>query len=123
MRRSSLLFFFLAACSTSPAAQSPLREQLAAAETSRIEEVTRACLAKVGWKVDPIGGLAAGGWNVVHASRAKGEVKEATDVYIEPPGGRPRVTGGPDYDDKFWKCLEKDLGPPARDPSAPLGAP
>lgn len=122
MRRSTLLFFFLASCSTSPAAQSPLREQLAAADTSKIEEVARACLAKFGWKVDPIGGLAAGGWNVIHASKAKGEAKQAIDVYVQPPGGRPRVTGGPDYDDKFWTCLKKEIAP-AADPLAPLGAP
>jgi hypothetical protein len=113
----------LASCVTSPAVHSPLKDQLAAAETSKIEEVARGCLAKGGWKVDPIGGLSASGWNIVHAKKGKDETKEATDVYVQGPGSKPRITGGPDYDDPFWTCLSKDLAPLAPDKGTPLGAP
>ncbi len=94
-----------AACSTAPAARSPLREQLAGAETPAVEQAARACLQKAGWKVDPIAGL-SGGADVVTAYKAK----EQTDVYIYPPQTKPRVTGGPDYADKFWTCLGRELG-------------
>ena len=97
----------LGACiSTSPAMRSPLREQLAAADTSKVEAAARACLAKGKWKVDPIGGLSASGWNIVNARKGK----EETQVYIQGPGARPRITGGPDYDDAFWTCLGAELG-------------
>ena len=99
-------FVICSACiSTSPAMKSPLREQLAAAETSKVEAATRACLAKHKWKVDPIGGLSASGWNIVNARKGK----EETEVYIQGQGAKPRITGGPDYDDVFWTCLGKEL--------------
>lgn len=107
MRFGPILFLVFTACelfATSPATHSPLRERLAAADTSRVEEAARACLAKGGWKVDPVGGLAEGA-NVVGAYNAK----ERTDVYIQAPEMKPRITGGPDYDNPFWKCLERDL--------------
>jgi hypothetical protein len=126
--RCPILFLVLASCATascatSPATHSPLQDQLAAADTSKVEEVTRGCLTKTGWKVDPIGGLSAGGWNIVHAKKGKDETKESTDVYVQGPGSRPRITGGPDYDDPFWKCLSKDLAPLPPEKGAPLGAP
>jgi hypothetical protein len=109
-----------AACSTAPAARSPLREQLAGAETPAVEQAARACLQKSGWKVDPIAGL-SGGANVVTAYKAK----EQTDVYIYPPQTKPRITGGPDYGDKFWTCLGGELGGGGGggDKSAPADAP
>jgi hypothetical protein len=96
----------VAACSKAPPARSPLREQLAAAETSNIEQVTRKCLTDEGWKVDDVGSISAGA-NVVHAFKAK----DQTDVYIYPHDQAPRVTGGPDDGDVFWKCLGNALGP------------
>lgn len=97
---------------TSPATHSPLRDRLAAADTSTVEDAARVCLAKGGWKVDPVGGLAEGA-NIVSASNAK----EKTDLYIQAPEVKPRVTGGPDYADPFWKCLGTELAsthaPPA----------
>ncbi|HZU85766.1 MAG TPA: hypothetical protein VE987_22730 [Polyangiaceae bacterium] len=107
---------FAIACatfSTSPATHSPLRDRLAAADTSRVEEAARTCLSKSGWKVDPVGGLSAGA-NVVTASKAKDE----TNVYIQPPEVTPRVTGGPDYDDPFWSCLGGELANPSPPPAA-----
>jgi hypothetical protein len=97
----------LAACpgSSAPAARSPLREQLAASDNPTVEQAARTCLEKTGWKVDPIGGV-SGGANVVTAYKAK----EQTDVYIYPPKTTPRITGGPDFNDKFWTCLGGQLG-------------
>jgi hypothetical protein len=93
------------ACATTPALRSPLREQLASADTSTVEQATRACLKSAGWKVDPVGGL-SGGANVVTAFKAK----DQTDVYIYPEKTSPRITGGPDYTDGFWMCLGHELG-------------
>jgi hypothetical protein len=107
MRNSPIFYLVFTGCSlfaTSPATHSPLRERLATADTSTVEEAARACLAKGGWKVDPVGGLAEGA-NVVSASKAK----DQTDLYIQAPEVKPRVTGGPDYDDPFWKCLGGEL--------------
>jgi hypothetical protein len=95
----------LAACSQTPAARSPLKEQLDASDNPTVEQAARACLTKTGWKVDPIAGL-SGGADVVTAYKAKGQ----TDVYIYPPKTNPRITGGPDFDDGFWKCLGRELG-------------
>lgn len=95
----------VAACASTPALKSPLREQLAKSDTGAVEQATRTCLGNAGWKVDPIGGL-SGGANVVTAYKAK----EQTDVYIYPAETKPRVTGGPDYTDAFWKCLGQELG-------------
>jgi hypothetical protein len=96
-----------AACATTPALRSPLREQLASADTPTVEQATRACLKNAGWKVDPVGGL-SGGANVVTAFKAK----DQTDVYIYPEKTSPRITGGPDYKDGFWMCLGHELGGP-----------
>jgi hypothetical protein len=93
------------ACATTPALRSPLREQLASADTPTVEQATRACLKNAGWKVDPVGGL-SGGANVVTAFKAK----DQTDVYIYPEKTSPRITGGPDYADGFWLCLGHELG-------------
>jgi hypothetical protein len=55
--------------------------------------------------VDPLGGV-SGGANVVTAFKSKTQ----TDVYIYPPPTKPRITGGPDYEDAFWGCLGRELG-------------
>jgi hypothetical protein len=95
----------LASCSTSPAVRSPLRERLAVAANSEVEDATRACLTEGGFKVDPIAELVNGA-RVVNGSKEKDLVK----VYISPSDVKPRVSGGPDYSDPFWKCLGSQLG-------------
>jgi hypothetical protein len=94
-----------AACASSPAMRSPLRERLAAADTPTVEDATRDCLNSLGWTADPIGSV-SGGSNVVSA---KNKDKEQTQVFVHQADQKPRVTGGPD-DDKFWKCLAQKLG-------------
>jgi hypothetical protein len=103
-----LLVLLLASCaslSASPATHSPLREQLAVADTPTVEDAVRSCLASGGWKVDPVGGL-SGGANVVSAKNAQ---NDQTQVFIQSPEMHPRVTGGPDYNDPFWKCFSQQL--------------
>jgi hypothetical protein len=95
----------LASCATSPATRSPLREQLAHADSSQVEEATRACLTAEGWKVDPISELVSG-MRRVNASKTN----DRTEVYLNQPDVKPRITGGPDWDDLFWKCLGPELG-------------
>ena len=103
--RAAPLLIVVASCATAPATRSPLREQLAAADTSQLEQVSRTCLAKTGWKVDPLGGV-RGGAEVVTAYKDK----TRTDLYIYSPDMKPRVTGGPD-DEAFWSCLGPELSP------------
>lgn len=89
----------------SPALSSPLRDRLAKQDTSRIEEVVRACLSEEGWTPDDVSGDAEGATVV----KAKNKEKARTSVYIQSPGQVPRVTGDPAYDDPFWKCLNRDV--------------
>jgi hypothetical protein len=95
----------LAACASSPAMRSPLRERLATADTPAVEDATRECLNSLGWTADPIGSV-SGGSNVVSA---KNKDREQTQVFVNQADQKPRVTGGPD-DPKFWKCLAQKLG-------------
>jgi hypothetical protein len=94
-----------AACATSPAMRSPLRERLATADTPAVEDATRECLGTLGWTADPIGSV-SGGSNVVSA---KNKDREQVQVFVHQSDQKPRVTGGPD-DPKFWKCLADRLG-------------
>lgn len=94
-----------ASCVTSPAMKNPLRDRLAGADTSQVEDGVRACLEAGGWTVDPVGSV-SGGSNVVSA---RDKDKNQTQVYVHPPDEKPRVTGGPD-DEKFWSCLSAKLG-------------
>ena len=107
MRRPILLLALLlaASCASAPSARSPLREKLAGAGTSDVETAVRSCLVQNGWKVDEVGSY-AGGSNVVTAYKAK----DQTDVYIHDPDQKPRITGGPDDGNPFWKCLGGELG-------------
>ncbi len=101
----------LSACSLfakSPALQSPLRQRLAKAGTTSIEDAAKTCLAAGGWKPDDVGGLAEGA-TVVSATNG---AKDRVSLYIQPPDLSPRVTGGPPYDDPFWKCLGREVGSP-----------
>jgi hypothetical protein len=103
----------------SPALQSPLHERLAKAGTTDIEDATKTCLTKGGWKPDDVGGFAEGATVV----SAKNAAKERVSVYIQPPEMNPRVTGGPGYDDPFWPCLSHELGSPTPPPPAESAAP
>ncbi len=94
----------LVACSTPPSARSPLREELAKADTSDVESAVRSCLTEEGWKVDDVGSVSSGS-NVVTAYKAK----DQTDVYVHPSDQKPRITGGPDDSSPFWKCLGGQL--------------
>ncbi len=110
--RATPLLLVLASCATAPATRSPLREELAAADTAQLEQASRTCLTKAGWKVDPLGGV-RGGAEVVTAYKEK----TRSDLYIFSPDMKPRVTGGPD-DEGFWSCLGPELGPAKPAPSA-----
>lgn len=94
----------LAACATAPASKSPLKERLAANGNAEVESSVRTCLKEGGWKVDDVGSY-HGGANVVTAYKAK----DQTDVYIYPPEQHPRITGGPDDGNPFWKCVAREL--------------
>jgi hypothetical protein len=104
-----IIFLASAACSKAPAAKSPLRETLAKSDTPTIEDAARGCFTDGGWKVDPVGSVSAGD-NVITAYRDKDTAP--TELYIHQPDQLPRLTGGPDDDDKFWACLAKALGAP-----------
>jgi hypothetical protein len=94
----------LAACASAPSARSPLKERLAASGNAEVETSVRTCLKEGGWKVDDVGSY-SGGANVVTAYKAK----DQTDVYIYPPEQHPRITGGPDDGNPFWKCVAREL--------------
>jgi hypothetical protein len=96
----------LASCATAPATRSPLREQLAAADTPSLRDAANGCLTQSGWKVDPLPGV-SGGADVVRGSKAG----VATDVYLNSADVKPRITGGPDDRDPFWACLGTTLKP------------
>jgi hypothetical protein len=104
MRILCIPLLLAAACATSPATRSPLRERLAASGNAEVESAVKACLKNEGWKVDELGSY-HGGANVVTAYKAK----EHTDVYIYPPEQKPRITGGPDAGNPFWKCVATEL--------------
>ena len=114
MRLALFAPLLFASCVTSPAVHSPLKERLAKADNSQLEDATRACLTQGGWKVDPIAELVAGARRV-NATKDK----ELTEVYINPADMTPRITGGPDYSDAFWKCLGSELGGKKTEPAAP----
>jgi hypothetical protein len=125
--RGGILPFFLvssvAACALfakSPALRSPLHERLAKADTMGIQEAAKACLTQEGWKTDELEGFAEGATVV----SAKNSARDRVSVYIQPPEMNPRVTGGPGYDDPFWKCLAHELGgaKAAASAEAPSGA-
>jgi hypothetical protein len=97
----------------SPAVQSPLKEKLAKADTTGIEDAAKSCLTQEGWKPDDIGGYVEGA-SVVSA---KNSAKDRVSVYIQAPEVSPRVTGGPPYEDPFWKCLGQQLGSPKPPPN------
>jgi hypothetical protein len=120
MRSASPLFALLVlapmACALvakSPALQNPLKDQLAKAETTGIEQAAKACLTKAGWKPDDVDEYRDGATVV----SAKNQAKDRTTLYIQAPEVKPRVTGGPDYEDPFWNCLGRELASPT--PAAP----
>jgi hypothetical protein len=100
----------------SPALSDPLHERLAKADTSTIEDASKACLTQEGWTPDDVAGDAEGATVV----SAKNGAKSHVSLYIQPMGMSPRVTGDPPYDDPFWPCLGRQL---ARAKASPAGAP
>jgi hypothetical protein len=100
-----ILLVAAASCATAPASRSPLRERLEASGNAEVEAAVKSCLKNEGWKVDDVGGYSAGA-NVVTAYKAK----DHTDVYIFPPDQKPRISGGPDGNNPFWKCVANELG-------------
>jgi hypothetical protein len=122
-RRLGLLLFLplplsLSACGTTPAAKSPLKDQLAGQTQHQIEESAMACLTQAGWQVDPFPEN-VGGMRRVRAVK-KGET---TELYIQPQGMTPRIQGGPDWGangDPFWPCM---ASPPAAEGSTPAPSP
>lgn len=98
----------------SPALSSPLHERLAKTDSSRIEEVTRACFTEEGWVPDDVTSDAEGATVV----SAKNSAKARESVYIQPRGSNPRLTGDPPYDNPFWHCLSRGLGGAMPAPSA-----
>jgi hypothetical protein len=110
MRPKLILLFLLSApaCSLfakSPALSNPLHDRLAKAELPDVEDATKACLTKEGWKPADVGSIAEGS-TVVTATNA---AKEQVAVYIHAAEVSPRVTGGPGYGDPFWNCLGHEL--------------
>ena len=94
-------------CTSTPAARSPLKERLAGLTQHQIEETSMECLTKAGWQPDPFPD------NIGGARRVRAVKKgETTEIYIQPQGMSPRITGGPDWGanaDPFWPCLESEL--------------
>jgi hypothetical protein len=89
----------------SPALQDPLQNRLAQADLTTVEDATKACLTKEGWKPNDVGSYSEGSTVVT----AKNAAKEEMTVFIHGPEVAPRVTGGPAYEDPFWACLGKQL--------------
>ena len=103
--RPASIALLLASCATAPAARSPLREALAAADRVHVDEAVTACLTASGWKVDPLPGTMADA-DVLTGAKAGGE---ETKVYVHGRDMAPRITGGPDDRDRFWDCLATEL--------------
>ncbi len=104
-----LLLSWAPACAVlakSPALSDPLHEQLAKADLTNVEDATKACLSREGWKADDVGAYAEGA-TVVSARNA---AKDQLTVYVHSADVSPRITGGPAYDDPFWGCLGHELG-------------
>jgi hypothetical protein len=89
----------------SPALQDPLHERLAKADLTSVEDATKSCLSREGWKPNDLGAYSEGA-TVVSARNA---AKDQMSVYIQSSEVSPRVTGGPAYDDPFWGCLGHEL--------------
>jgi hypothetical protein len=98
----------------SPALSDPLQDRLAKADLTTVEDATKACLSKEGWKPNDVGSYSEGSTVVT----AKNAAKEEMTVFIHGPETAPRVTGGPGYDDPFWPCLGKQLEGKSAPPAA-----
>jgi hypothetical protein len=85
-----------------PATRSPLKEKLAPLSSSELEEATRTCLQKTGWKVDELP-TQHGDIRVLHAKKANADAS----LYLHPEGIVPRITGDlANGGDALWPCLE-----------------
>ena len=93
---SAACFYFAA-----PASRSPLKEKLAPLDDNELEQATRTCLEKTGWKVDDVPGQ-HGDIRVLHGKKGH---DDAT-MYMYPQGMVPRLTGDLAQDsDPLWPCL------------------
>jgi hypothetical protein len=89
-----------------PASRSPLKEKLAPLSSSELEDATRTCLQKTGWKVDDLS-TQHGDIRVLHAKRGSDDA--SLNLYSE--GVTPRITGDlAGGADAFWHCLEPASG-------------
>ena len=85
-----------------PASRSPLKEKLAPLSSNELEEATRFCLQKTGWKVDELASE-HGGIRVLHGKKGKDDAS----FYLYAEGIAPRITGElANGNDAFWPCLE-----------------
>jgi hypothetical protein len=92
-----------------PPSRSPLKEKLAPLSSSELEEATRVCLQKTGWKVDELV-TQHGDIRVLHAKKGSDD----TSLYLYSTGITPRITGDlANGSDPLWSCL---ASPPADKP-------
>jgi hypothetical protein len=119
--RIYLLLPFVGACFyfAPPASRSPLKEKLAPLSVGELEDATRKCLEKTGWKVDELPSQ-HGDIRVLHGKKGHDDAS----MYIYPEGMVPRLTGDlATGGDPLWPCLqslpdggadtpETDAGPP-----------
>jgi hypothetical protein len=101
--RFYLLLPLVGACFyfTPPAARSPLKEKLAPLSSNELEDATRGCLQKAGWKVDELVSE-HGGIRVLHGKKGNDD----GSLYLYAEGIAPRITGELANDnDAFWTCL------------------
>jgi hypothetical protein len=107
---SALIGIACAGITPSPASRSPIKERLASLGDGELEDLSRACFEKAGWKPDSFPSIFGGGASKRLRATKKGE---ETAVYLYPSGTVPRITGGPEWStspgskgDPFWDCLE-----------------
>jgi hypothetical protein len=118
-RRLYLLLLFLGGCLLGgcallgpPASRSPLKEKLAPLTSTELEDVTRTCLERAGWRVDDLP-TQHGDIRVLHAKKGNDDAS----LYLYTEGMTPRITGDlANGSDALWHCLES--GPGADEPDS-----
>lgn len=100
---------------TPPPSRSPLKEKLAPLSSNELEEATRQCLQKTGWKVDELASE-QGGIRVLHGKKGN----EDASFYLYAEGIAPRITGDlANGGDAFWSCLGSGAPGDKSDPDKP----
>jgi len=95
--------------------RSPLKEKLAPLSSNELEEATRVCLQKTGWKVDELS-TEHGGIRVLHGKKGN----EDASLYLYAEGIAPRITGElANGGDALWSCLESGAPGDKADPDKP----